>query len=604
MRRQGTALHLAVLRTSAKMDSTPRRKARKEVGSVRKDAQLDPHGALGETAQDRIRTRVFQPLFLSPRFTAAIAAFFLASAALAAQTATAPAASSSTASSPTAAAPAAAPASGAAASSSAADNSLFGSETIVPSSGSGAAAAGGAAQTPNAAAGGSAGSDDNSLFGSESVSQSQGSGSAAPQNEFLKYDQVKVGGQIKGSFGWNPVWSPAWDGSAKLFSPNSAYITPDLEGRFTLTAKPLTDFGVNTEFRTQWPMTTTYSVYAPTQASSSPTQNSWTVPNITVFAFYSKFNWQNKVYFSFGKQPLSWGVSKGAFQPADDIFAVTTAIDLTNTSDEREGPISLKMTVPMTETNNFYFLAGMPTPTDGSTAIDPKDLRLGVKGEFGGGNTEMAAAAYYSYNDHPRALLMGTTGNGDLNFFGEAILKYGSERTFITSYDSTLPPLSSTATYDSTLFFSGTAGGYYMNADNHITVLAQYYYNGEGQTKVSAQEAYSYYIADPSAIDRIRLGTHYGFLSFSWGQFLQEDLTANVYAISNLSDGSGMVSPSLQWQMFDYMAVSIGATFTFGAPGTEFIMYGPVVNSYSGMVFSTKPAAALNFTLTMSTEAF
>jgi hypothetical protein len=575
-------------------------------------------------------------------FTAALAAaiatvYLLASAALAAQAtaATAPAtpatgatAAPTGATAPTASGGGTAGSTAGSASSSAADNSLFGSETIVPQAGgadqpatdqsgaaapaSGAAAsgatagtgaagaAGGAAQTSNTAAG----STDNSMFGSESVTQSQGSGNPAPQNEFLKYDQVKVGGQIKGSFEWSPVWSPAWDGSAKLFSPNSAYITPDLEGRFTLTAKPLTDFGVNTEFRTQWPMTTTYSVYAPTQATSSPTQNSWTVPNITVFAFYSKFNWQDKVYFSFGKQPLSWGVSKGAFQPADDIFAVTSAIDLTNTSDEREGPISLKMTVPMSNTNNFYFLAGMPTPTNGSTAIDPKDLRLGLKGEFGGGNTEMAAAAYYSYNDHPRALLMGTTGNGDLNFFGEAILKYGSERTFITTYDASLPPFSSTATYDSTLFFSGTTGGYYMNADNHITVLAQYYYNGEGQTKVNAQEAYNYYILNPSAVDRIRLGTHYGFVSFSWGQFLQEDLTANVYAISNLSDGSGMVSPSLQWQMFDYMAVSIGATFTFGAPGTEFIMYGPVVNSYSGMVFSTKPAAALNFTLTMSTEAF
>ncbi len=472
----------------------------------------------------------------------------------------------------------------------------------------GAAAAPAASPNPPAAGGtGTAGSsaDDNSMFGSETVTPVTPAAPAAnstPQNDFLKYDQVKLGGQIKGYFEWSPMWSPAWDGSARLFSPASAYITPDLEGRFTITAKPLVDFGVNTEFRAEWPFTTMYTSPTPAYINGFTQSNSFTVPNISVFSFYSKFNWQNKVYFSFGQQPLSWGVSKGAFQPADDIFAVSSAIDLTNTGDEREGPISIKMTVPMSDTNNFYLLAGLPTPTNGSTTIDPRDTAVGVKGEFGGGNTEMGAAAYYSANDHPRALLMGTTGNGDINLFGEAILKYGSERDFL-AYD----PASSSysiASYDTSLFFSGTAGGYYTNTDNHITVLAQYYYNGEGQTKVSAEQVYDYYIANPSAIDRMRIGMHYGFLSFSWGQFLQEDLTATVYAISNLSDGSGMVSPSLTWQMFDYMAVSIGATFTFGPPGSEFIFYGPVVNSYMSLGASSKPAAALNLTVTMTTEAF
>jgi len=472
-------------------------------------------------------------------------------------------------------------------------------QTAAPTD-SGASAQAAPSQAANASGGAAAASsgasgDDESMFGSETVTQSQAPADSAPEKGFLKYDQVKLGGQIKGSFEWSPTWSPAWDGSASLFSPTSDSITPDLETRVTITAKPLTDFGVNAEFRSQWPFTTTYT------DGTTPI----TVPNITVWSFYSKFNWQDRVYFSFGKQPLSWGVSKGAFQPADDIFAVSSAIDLTNTSEEREGPISLKMTVPMSNTDNFYVLAGIPTPTNGSTTIDPKDVRVGVKAEAGTGNTELGAAAYYSYNDHPRALLMGTTGNGDVNVFGEAILKYGSERDFL-SYTPTPFPSYSATTYDSRFFFSGTTGAYYMNADNYITVLAQYYYNGEGQDKVSADEAYEYYFANQSAIDRIHLGTHYAFLSFTKSQFLTEDLTATVYAISNLSDGSGMVSPSLSWQMFDYMALSIGATFTFGPPGSEYIFYGAAVNGSltTASFANSKPAAALNLTLTMSTEGF
>jgi hypothetical protein len=63
-------------------------------------------------------------------------------------------------------------------------------------------------------------------------------------------------------------------------------------------------------------------------------------------------------------------VSKGYFQPADDIFALSPTIDPTNTGAEREGPVSSRRRSPRV-TNNFYFYAGLPT-SSGPSGGDPR----------------------------------------------------------------------------------------------------------------------------------------------------------------------------------------------------------------------------------------
>jgi hypothetical protein len=162
------------------------------------------------------------------------------------------------------------------------------------------------------------GSEDDMFGQAETIAPaSTSSKEAEGKSEFLKYDQVKVGGSLTGKLGFDSIWSPAWDGSAKLFDPTSYFLAPDLEGKMTLVAKPLTDFGVNMDFRTYWPFSSTNTVATTANGTSVNGADSVTIPNITVWSLYSKFNWQDKVYFSFGKQPLSWGVSKGYFQPAD-----------------------------------------------------------------------------------------------------------------------------------------------------------------------------------------------------------------------------------------------------------------------------------------------
>jgi len=453
-----------------------------------------------------------------------------------------------------------------------------------------------------------AGEDD--MFGkAEEVTQAAGSsGEAEGKSEFLKYDQVKVGGSITGKVGYNSIWSPAWDGSAEPFKPEENYLSPDLEGKLTIVAKPTTDFGVNMDFRTSWPFQTSTSVGSgytdnPSTPEVDESRTSVSTPNITVWSLYSKFNWQDKVYFSFGKQPLAWGVSRGYFQPADDIFALSPTIDPTDTGAEREGPVSLKTTIPVGATKNLYLIASLPSSSEDPSKIDPADAHLAAKGEFGFGDTEAALAAYYSYNDDPRLLAMASTGLGNWNLYWEAIVKLGSDRYFVRE-DSSVPLIGLSGAKDPKAYFEGTLGGYYTDADADLTAAAAYLFNGEAQRHADASEVYRYYLADPERADAIRLGMHYAFASITKSNLFHEGLgsdklAATFIAISNLSDGSGILMPSLTWSFFDYMSLKAGVSVNYGEAGDEFVFDG-LGEGYG----ATKSGIAFNLLFTVGTGSF
>ena len=466
---------------------------------------------------------------------------------------------------------------------------------------------------------------DEELFGEETVAEAAPVADA-PQNAFLKYDQVKIGGSISSSIGASAVWDDPWGGEAGLFDPDKTKFSPALSGSLTLMAKPVEDFGVNADLRFSYPFSTTSSVlsgatYHAADAFHStpyivPSTTKVTTQNITVRSFYSKWSLKDAIFMSFGKQPIAWGVSKGFFQPADDIFALTS-VDFADTAAEREGPLAFKAmySVPLTMTS-FYLYAGLPPSTDssGSASYDFEDVRYAAKAEFNFGDTEAAVAAFYGWNDHPRALVMATTGIGSFNLYGEGVLKYGSERYFISKNGSAAMSAWSGTQKSDQFFFSGTLGGYYQDSNNNLSISAQVYYNGESQSDITASEAYTYYLAHSSEADRMRLSAFYAGASVSKSKLLTDDLSASFYAVANLSDLSGMVVPSLSYSFSDYSSVKLSATFTFGSTGGEFLISGPdmsYIATHSNfttypytLVFDENPGVALSLTFSLGTGSF
>jgi hypothetical protein len=406
----------------------------------------------------------------------------------------------------------------------------------------------------------SASAGDEELFGAEEVTEAS-TAAQDPSKAFIKYDATKLGGSVTSSLGYTAVYM---DGADSLV-PDYDYLSPTVTGRVTLTAKPATDFGVNMDFRMSYPYSSTLTTGA------GLTAKSYSIPAISVWSLYSKFSLGDRLFMSFGKQPLAWGVARGYFQPADSVFAVSS-VDLSDYSAEREGPLAFKAmySIPKTMTN-FYFYAGLPPNT---TDLGLEDLRLAAKAEFNAGNTEFAFGAFYGYNDHPRALAMATTGIGAFNLFGEAVGKYDSSASGAEGLEAIL--------------FSGTAGGYYSAFDGNLTLLAQYYYNGED---VSAAKS----------------STHYAFLSVSRAKFLNDDFSVGLSAISNLSDLSGLVMPSAAWAFTDYFKVKLQASFNFGEAGDSFILLGPDFSYMSkggNLLPAAKSGVALSLLATLGTGSF
>lgn len=444
-----------------------------------------------------------------------------------------------------------------------------------------AVSAGAWAQDQSAASGPS----DDELFGAEEVTEAAPA-AEAPQASFLKYDQVKVGGSISGSLGGSAVWLDPWNSG--FGTVDDHYLSPALSAKVTLTAKPAEDFGVNLDFRMSYPFSTT-------------TTDGDSIPNISVWAAYAKFCLWNSVFMSFGKQPIAWGVSKGFFQPADDIFAMSV-VDYSDTGAEREGPLAFKAMIPIPLTMaNVYFYAGLPS----SDYTDLGNLRVAAKAEVNVGNTEIAIGGFYAYNDYPRGLLMVTTGTGDFNFFGEGVLKYGSERYFIDTNGSSNPLFWTASQNSDRFYFTGTLGGYYTDTNANLTIMAQVLYNGEGQTGVSAEEAYTYYMMHSSQVDRMKLNTWYAGASVSKTELFTDDLSVGAYAIADLSDLSAFLSPYVSYSLSDYMSVKLSAIFTLGEAGDEYILMGPDFRELarSGS-FATEPGTAISLTFTLGAGSF
>jgi hypothetical protein len=438
-----------------------------------------------------------------------------------------------------------------------------------------------------------AASSDDEMFGAEQVTEAAPA-AEAPQKAFLKYDQVKLGGSISGSLGLSGIWLDPWASFA--LKPDDYYLSPAVSTKVTLTAKPAEDFGVNLDFRMSYPFTASKTVASgtadnPMTVGVDESLTTVSVPNISVYAAYAKFSLNDALFMSFGKQPIAWGVSKGFFQPADDIFAMT-AVDFADTGAEREGPLAFKAMIPVPLTmTNFYFYAGLPS----SDYTDLGNLRLAAKAEFNTGNTELAVAGFYAYNDHPRAIVMATTGTGSFNFYGEGVLKYGSERYFLTK----VGPVVTGAQASDKFYFSGTLGGYYTDSNNNLTLMAQVFYNGEAQDGISASDAYGYYYLNPTQIDRMKLNAWYAGASISKTKLFTDDLSVGLYAIADLSDLSGFLVPSVTWSFSDYMNVKLSATFNFGGSGDEYILMGPDFKHPS-----TTPGTALSLSFTLGSGSF
>jgi hypothetical protein len=305
------------------------------------------------------------------------------------------------------------------------------------------------------------------------------------------------------------------------------------------------------------------------------------VPNIDLFELYSDFDYKNQVYFRVGKQVINWGVGY-FFSPADVISLAP--IDPQNPTVEREGPVALKANVPFAGVDNFYLylIANQLFASAGTFHVN--DVAVAPKAEFVVGGYEIGLGGYYQRNQRPKAMVTATGSIGKIGVFGEAVLSQGADKTLVRAVSSGVQSYES-YTDTTNPYFSGTVGFSYMQPDWHFSVYGQYYYNGQGYSDTNlVNQAYSLYASQligiphsgPALVpqDLIQPGRNYGAGVASWSNIDNSNFTLSAFWEGNFTDGSGVVSPSVSYQPFDYVTLTAATHVTYGADNTEFVRTG------------------------------
>ena len=253
----------------------------------------------------------------------------------------------------------------------------------------------------------------------------------------------------------------------------------------------------------------------------------------TVEELFADFNYRQKLRFRMGKQTISWSVGY-LYSPADVLNL--ESIDPLDPEADREGPLALKTQLPLKNMNcQLYTLF---QEMDG-----PEEITWAPKAEFLMGNWELGTGAVLDPRMTPKGALFLTGPVGQLDFLGEALVQYGSDREFFSG-----------ETFEDRLFLSATAGLLYNDSDDRLTLLGQYWYDGEAQSMENGDT----------------IGHHRGGASASKGFLLNREaershvLTASLLWLGDFSDLSGMVRGGLEWEPMDHAALGVTGLFRYG----------------------------------------
>jgi hypothetical protein len=66
-----------------------------------------------------------------------------------------------------------------------------------------------------------------------------------------------------------------------------------------------------------------------------------------------------------------------------------------------------------------------------------------------------------------------------------------------------------------------------------------------------------------SSTDILYPGRHYLAASIGWSELLDSDFGLSLLYVANLSDGSGLITPTVTWDPIDYVSLSTGLRISY-----------------------------------------
>ena len=378
---------------------------------------------------------------------------------------------------------------------------------------------------------------------------------------------VEIGGSYRFALTGEADWASLSELAEMPLEPDAHRATVDLGATVFLDARPADEFRVFGKVDLSYPFTT--------DAAAVPAREFDDI--VAVKELFSDFSIGDALFLRGGKHTIAWGVGY-FFSPADVLNL--TAIDPEDPGAEREGPVSLRVNLPI-DFHNLYLYA-IADPVDGGGV----QLAAAPKAEVVLDGAEVGIGAYYRPDRVPRAMLTLSTSLLEFDLFAELEGSLGSDRRFVErARRGTGNRFGLRAVRNTEDPFAAATGGLRYTytpeaADWSATFAGQYLWNGEGYEDADllrdnrAGVAALLAAGDLSRADLLLPGRHYAAASLDVAFGRGADWSAGVFWLSNLSDGSARVAPSVTFRPLDQLSLRAAAALTYGPDGAEMTPLG------------------------------
>ena len=251
---------------------------------------------------------------------------------------------------------------------------------------------------------------------------------------------VKIGGNISASAA---VTTTLYQKDNTNFGKNlkAAKLEPVLASSLFVDAHPTQDLRLYSKFNFAYPFSD---------------------PVIGIKEMFTDFNAGQNVSFRFGLHTVTWGTGL-FYSPVSDMIN-TSSIDPEHRDEQVDGSLNLRALINIPDSmNNLWFYV---IPDTGTYLA--RDTALAAKTDLVFGGWELGVGAFYKYNTAPRAMITASGSIKKWGLFGEAVYQYGSDREWLEKQSFK----------DKKSVFKATAGFMRSWEDPNITLVGQYYFDG------------------------------------------------------------------------------------------------------------------------------
>ena len=320
---------------------------------------------------------------------------------------------------------------------------------------------------------------------------------------------VKIGGSLSASVS---VLTTVYQKDTEfLDNLKATTLAPSLGSSITIDARPNQDLRLFSRFNMSYPFSGNV---------------------LQVKEMFTDFNAGDYASFRFGLHTVTWGTGL-FYSPVSDMIN-TSSIDPEHHDEQVDGSLNLRTLINIPGTMNNLWIYVIPD----SGTWKAVDTALAVKGEFVTGGWELGAGAFYKYNTAPRVMLTASGSIDKWALFGEAVYQYGSDREWMTD----------TSFNDKKSVFKATAGFMRNWTDPNISLLAQYYYDGN-DFNASTIADLSFYLENEArtklGFSEYRTKGHNIALSLGFSElFDNKDLSFSIFGLANLTKPKLIASDS------------------------------------------------------------